>query len=218
MDNLSKKKEKIGIIYPKIKGGFRMATKGYKTNPFRDAITHTIRGVSTVYSSPSKNDNFAMISKETGKQLRDVTFGKRITVDKTKFLKLYAGGVKMFLNLSPAGIKVFMLIYDDLVSNNNYQADNVLLNYDMLSNEIQSQISRSTFYNGIANLKKANFLAPTLQASRYWINTDYVFRGNRLTLINQYILEEKEKYTKENKKILNSTEANIDIKNNALKQ
>ena len=23
----------------------------------------------------------------------------------------------------------------------------------------------------------------------YWINIDYVFKGNRLTLINQYILE-----------------------------
>ncbi len=70
-----------------------------------------------------------MISRITGEYYGDIAFGKRINVDKTEFLKLYANGVKMFLGLSSAGIKVFMLIYDILMNKSNYQTDSVELLY-----------------------------------------------------------------------------------------
>lgn len=159
----------------------------YKSNPFRDVIVHTVTGVKTIYGSPKDNNAFAMVSRETGEDFGDVAFGKKIKVDKTDFLKLYANGVKMFLDLKPAGIKVFMLVYDYLLE--NWQSDSVVLIYDLLSDEVKKDISQATFFRGIKDLINAEFLAPAWQAGTYWINTDYVFRGNRLTLVNQYILE-----------------------------
>ena len=41
-------------------------------------------------------------------------------------------------------------------------------------------------------LKDVNFLAPTLQEGKFWINADYVFRGDRLTLVNEYIIADNE--------------------------
>lgn len=162
----------------------------YRSNPFRDVVVHTVTGVRTIYGSPKTDSNaFAMVSRETGEDFGDIAFGKQIKVDKTDFLKLYANGVKMFLDLKPAGIKVFMLVYDYLLSKAGWQTDSVVLIYDMLDDEVQKDISQATFYRGIKDLINANFLAPSLQAGTYWINTDYVFRGDRLTLVNQYILE-----------------------------
>ena len=177
----------------------------HKRNPFRhEVVAHTVRGTRAIYASPSKENNFAMISRETGECFGNIAFGKRVTVDKTNFLKFYAAGIKMFLDLKNPGIKVFMLIYDLLLENKNYQTDKIELLYELLDPKIQEQISRTTFYRGIKELIAANFLAPSFIDGVYWFNCDYVFRGDRLTLVNEYIsqdyldsIEKKEQKKKE---------------------
>lgn len=167
----------------------------HRKNPFiKDAVIHTVKGISTIYGSPSENvkDAFAMVNRQDGEDFGDISFGKRIIVDKTSFLKFYANGVKMFLGLKTPGIKVFMLIYDILLQDENYQAEYVDLMYEALTDEQKEDVKKSTFYRGINELKKANFLAEAIIRGRYWINIDYVFRGKRLTLVNQYILDGKE--------------------------
>lgn len=171
----------------------------FAKNPFKQSvIVNTIRGTRAIYASPTKENNFAMISRITGEYYGDIAFGKRINVDKTEFLKLYANGVKMFLGLSPAGIKVFMLIYDILMNKSNYQTDSVELLYSLLEDHQKQGLGRTTFFKGIKELKKVGFLASSLLEGKYWINPDYVFKGDRLTLVNQYVMqpvldEEKEK-------------------------
>lgn len=165
----------------------------YAKNPFRaNVIKHTVSGTRMIYSSPTENDTFAAVSRNTGEDLGNLAFGKRVKTDKTQFMKLYADGVKMFLGLKNPGIKVFMLIYDILMSNDNYQADTVDLVYNMLEDDIRDKIGKTTFYKGIKELKDVNFLAPTLQEGKFWINADYVFRGDRLTLVNEYIIADNE--------------------------
>ena len=58
--------------------------------------------------------------------------------------------------------------------------------------DIRDKIGKTTFYKGIKELKDVNFLAPTLQEGKFWINADYVFRGDRLTLVNEYIIADNE--------------------------
>ena len=178
-----------------MKQGVNMARKNkderHKRNPFRhDVIAHTIKGTRAIYASPTRENNFAMISRETGEYFGNIAFGKRITVDKTNFLKFYADGVKMFLGLKNPGVKVFMFIYDLLMENKNFQTDKIELIYELLSGEAQQQISRSTFYRGIRELIRANFLAPSYIDGLYWLNCDYVFRGDRLTLVNEYVSQD----------------------------
>lgn len=168
-------------------------TDKYSKNPFKkDVISQTIKGTRAIYASPTQENTFAMVNRNTGEDNGDITFGKRITVDKTHFLKLYADGAKMFLGLKSAGVKVFMLIFDMLMTDENYQADSIILNYELLSSDVKEKISRATFYNGIKNLKQANFLASSTATNLYWINANYVFRGDRLTLVNQYVLDDRD--------------------------
>ena len=63
----------------------------------------------------------------------------------------------------------------------------------MLDKNTQKKISKTTFYRGIQELKASNFLAPAITKGVYWINANYVFRGDRLTLVNQYILDDGNK-------------------------
>jgi len=164
----------------------------FAQNPFRsEVIKSTITGTRAIYASPSEENTFAMVSRATGEDFGDIAFGKRIKVDKTHFLKVYANGIKMFLNLKPPGIKVFMLIFDKLMQDENYQADNVDLVYNMLDDVVKNEVGRTTFFKGIKELRDAHFLAPSMQDGKYWINCDYVFRGNRLTLVNEYILQDE---------------------------
>lgn len=164
----------------------------YDRNPFRSAvITHTVQGQRMIYASPDgSGERFAAVDITTGEDIGGLQFGRRIKVDKTQFLKLYADGVRMFLGLGKPGIRVFMIIYQLLLDNKNYQADRIDLTYAMLPPEVQETISQGTLSRGLKQLRDANFLAPAQRDGVYWINTDYVFRGDRLTLVNQYILND----------------------------
>lgn len=177
----------------------------FKVNPFKNEVIKESKfGTRMLYASPGNTDTFALVDKTTGEE-DTLNFGKRVKVDKTQFLRLYAAGIKMFLDISSAGCKVFMLIYDELMRNQNWGADSVDLVYYLLEDEVQAKISRTTFLRGIRELVKANFLAPSYQPGKFWINASYVFRGNRITLVQQYILDEnakplppKEKQKKQN--------------------
>ena len=162
----------------------------YRENPFkRDVVRELQSGVRTVYASPTQSGTFAAVSRETGEDFGDISFGRKVQVEKNQFLRLYADGVKMFLGISSAGVKVFMLIFDNLLDNENWQTDMIDLAYPLLTDEQKENLSEGTFFRGIRELIKAKFLAPAMLRGRYWINANYVFRGNRLTLVNQYILD-----------------------------
>lgn len=67
----------------------------------------------------------------------------------------------------------------------------IILNYDMLSEDEQKLLSRSTFERGISELIKANFIAETYVATYYFINPSYIFNGNRIAIVKEYILKRK---------------------------
>ena len=174
------------------------ASEKYAKNPFaQQAIIHTVTGTRMIYSNPTgDSDRFAAVNKNTGENAGDLQFGRRVKVDKTHFLKFYAEGVQMFLGLKSPGIKVFMVIYQLLLDDPNYQQDKIDLTYSLLPKDVQDSISRTTYTRGVKELRNVNFLAPTMHDGVYWINIDYVFKGDRLTLVNQYILDGATKLTR----------------------
>ena len=89
-----------------------------------------------------------------------------------------------------------MVIYQLLLDDPNYQQDKIDLTYSLLPKDVQDSISRTTYTRGVKELRNVNFLAPTMHDGVYWINIDYVFKGDRLTLVNQYILDGATKLTR----------------------
>lgn len=167
----------------------RKNTVKYVKNPFmQSALAHTVQGNRVI---TGKEDNTRMIvNRDTGEVEGITGFYQRITVDRTSFLKVYAQGIRALLGLKPAGMKVFIIVYDEMLDDRNYQKDQIVLNYEMLEDDIKESMSKATFFRGISQLIEGNILAESPIRGMYWINVDYIYRGNRLALCKEYVMEE----------------------------
>jgi hypothetical protein len=158
----------------------------YKENPFiAKTSTNTKIGQKRI-STNKTGDKLMIMSQETGEIIAPAGFHHIVEVDKTEFVKLFKNGVKAFKNLSPAGYKVFSVLYDNL--QDGIGKDEIdLLFIDI--NQDTDPMSSATFYRGLNELIEGEFLASTLRTGRYFINPDFVFNGNRLAFIKEFRLK-----------------------------
>lgn len=175
----------------------RRNTKKYKENPWLKATAlQTVTGT-RIITAKGGNNSKLIISPET-QEIEGITgFYTKAEVDKTHFLKLYANGIRALAGLSIAGMKVFMLIYDKVTSDEGYNRDTIILNYEMLEDEEKKMLGLRTFQRGITDLIKHEFLAETMVAGAYFINPTYIYNGNRLALVQEYICPDKSKSKRE---------------------
>lgn len=168
----------------------------YAENPF---IKHTAE-TSATRTKPvfMAKDDGIIISPITG-ELKGTTgiFTKEV-VEKNQFIKLYAEGVAAILSLKAPGKKVFTLIYSQMIEAKNIGKTEIVLNYKALSETEPDtlkamKLGRTTFDRGIKECLSAKILAQTLTPFIYFINPAFMFNGNRLAIIKQYVLKEKEK-------------------------
>ena len=164
----------------------------YKENPFiKDVVEHTQTG----YKKIASKDNSALVvmNKETGELQGAAGIWYKEEVERNQFVKLYADGVSAILGLKSPGKKVFRLVFNQLYGIDGKDKTEIVLNYDMLSEDEQKLLSRRTFERGITELIKADFIAETYLATYYFINPNYIFNGNRMAVVKEYILKEPPK-------------------------
>lgn len=163
----------------------------YIKNPWLEkAAMQTILGTRVITAKGDK-DRKLIISESTGEIQGLTGFYTRIKTDKTHFLKLYADGLRALTGLSTAGMKVFILLYNVITDDKGYGKDMVMLNYDMLSEEQRQQFSLRTFQRGISDLIEHEFIAETMQSGVYFVNPTFIFNGDRLALVKEFVLEDK---------------------------
>lgn len=170
--------------------------KRYRTNPWlAKTAMQTIVGNRIITAKGDENKKF-IVSPETGEIEGYSGFYTRQIVDKTHFLKLYLDGIKALTGLSNAGMKVFILVYNKVTGNEGFNKDIIMLNYEMLSDDEKEKFSLRTFQRGITDLIEHEFLAETMQSGVYFINPTYIYNGNRLAIVNEYILQSQSKRIK----------------------
>lgn len=111
-------------------------------------------------------------------------------VDTTKFVKLYINGVRAFRDLSSAGAKVFELLYMEVQK--NIGKDVIWLNFNEVDQSI-TPMGKSTFMRGMRELIEKGFLAESCVPSKYFINPDYLWNGDRLAFVREYRLASNQK-------------------------
>ena len=167
----------------------RRDTKKYRENPWLEkAAIQTVVG-NRIITAKGDSDKKFIIAPDTGEIEGFTGFYTKQEVDKTHFLKLYADGIRALTGLSTAGMKVFMLVYDKVTSNDGFNKDTIMLNYEMLSDDEKAEFGLRTFQRGITDLINHEFLAETLQIGVYFINPTYIYNGNRLAIVNEYIMK-----------------------------
>ncbi|MEY0164797.1 replication protein [Providencia rettgeri] len=176
-------------------GKSRRGLQKYKENPFIMAASVNTKGGTRKIIG--KNDKLMVVSEETGERIGGAGFFQYYEVDQTQFLKLYVNGVKALTELTSAGTKVFEVLYRAVQENKDN--DKIFLAFDLIDQNI-IKISESTFYRGMKELIKKDFIAETTIQNCYFLNPDYIFNGDRLSFVKSFILKKSEPEKIENKK------------------
>ena len=168
----------------------RKDTPKYRENPFlKDVAEHTQTG----YKKIASKDNSALVvmNKETGELQGAAGIWHKEEIERNQFVKLYSDGVAAILGLKSPGKKVFRLVYNQLYGKEGKNKTEIILNYDMLSDDEQKLLSRRTFVSGVSELIKTKFIAESYVPTYYFINPSYIFNGNRMAIVKEYILKKE---------------------------
>lgn len=148
----------------------------------------------------NKRGDMMLLSNE-GEVVSNVAgFWTTEEVDNTKFLKLFVNGVRALAELSNPGTRVFELLYVEM--QNNVGKDQVYLSFTAIDQT--STMSRATFKRGMAELIDKKFIAAMPAVGWYWVNPDYMWNGDRLAFVKEYINKQST-----SKKELDQIEMNI---------
>ncbi len=120
-------------------------------------------------------------------------FLDRIEVDTETFIKFYASGLNALLDLTPQGLKVFKLIYKQVLD--KHDADIIILFFEDLVNKKLWDFSRSVFNNGLNNLLNKKIIFKSIIPFQYFINVQYFFNGNRIIQAREIILKQPDLLT-----------------------
>jgi hypothetical protein len=174
---LNKKNSKVRAA--KAPKGRRGLTK-YKENPF---VSPGLVGVKTKKITNSKG-GMMVVHSETLQIVTPVAgFWQAQEVDSTKFVKLYVNGVKAFKELTGAGTKVFELLY--LEVQKNVGKDIVWLSFSDID-QSATIMGKTTFMRGMRELLEKGFIAESSAQSKYFVNPDYMWNGDRLAFVKSY--------------------------------
>ena len=162
----------------------------YRANPF---LEHTAeisnRGYKRIFG---KDDNNKYLVVNPDGEARPAGFYFKREVEKNEFVKLFAEGVGALMGLNNAGKKVFQILYGQIVGEKGKDKTEIILNYELLTDEEREFISKRTFYNGINDLIRTGFIAESYVASYYFINPAYIFNGDRLAVVNEYVMKQND--------------------------
>jgi len=170
------------LVYPK--GGGTMKT-GNKSMP--------IGGNAASWVSKK----MGLVDKDSGEVIDDQVVMRTVkTVDKEHFVKVFEAGLGAIFNLSKRAQEVlhFMLKV--------YNAQALGGEQDQLSFSFEeAQLAgysrkRQTWRSGMNELMYQEFMVPARRGNDwYWINPTLFYRGDRVTIVNQFV-KKKESQTK----------------------
>ncbi len=114
-----------------------------------------------------------------------LVLGDQKKVDKQQFIKIFVNAISGFFDLSKGSSRLLEYIMDSIT----YNHDRICL----LPSDVKEKIgmSRSACYRAILELLQATIIAKAQREGCYFINPTMIFKGDRITLVNQYLLEKK---------------------------
>lgn len=136
----------------------------------------------------ANGNRMMIVGRDTGEILGEghAAFFEMKEVDETQFVKLYLDGIKQTTKLTAAGLKVFELVYHQMRA--NPQTDKIELNIYYVK-KYGIKINERTYQRGIKELLEHSFVFRSPAADVYFVNINFLFNGNRITLAKSYYLK-----------------------------
>lgn len=114
----------------------------------------------------------------------ELILGREYVVDKQKFIKVYVESLMLFSDLSKRAIMLFAALLQRL------EKDKTVV-YLVPQEVVRDMgISEPTYYRALSELLNAKVLARHSASSViYFINPALMFNGDRMTLVNRYVMD-----------------------------
>lgn len=134
------------------------------------------------------------MNTETG-ETTEARISQVIHVDKEKFIKLFTDQLKKFFDLKPSTQKLLQVLLFNLSKKVN--KDLVYLDFhvaeEYFSENADTKImSKATYYRALEELIEKEFIAESNYKYQYYINPKLFFSGDRMKLIQEYRVVEKD--------------------------
>ena len=135
----------------------------------------------------SKLSSAYMVTPETGEIVGRGSFGfiEEKEVDNETFVKVYLDGIKRFGQLSKSGATLFEYIYRQISGMAGKDKDTVMISF-YLAQKWQTNLTKPTYYRGVAELLEKEFVYRSGAADVYFVNVRLMFNGDRLVLAQAY--------------------------------
>lgn len=173
-----------------------------KENPFaKQTIVQMGNYLATRQVAGKNDDERAVLQaydENTGEMLGQTVFMRTKMVDTETFAKVYQAGFSAFADLKPSVMKVFQYIVSQLKPDNDRF---FLFVEDIIE---ATGYSKMTVYRALGHLCSREIIARGRGETDYFINPMYVFNGNRVTFITNWINTNVPDY-KTNQKTLKGT-------------
>lgn len=157
-------------------------------NPFLCNIIEDIKPVFVRYSKSDEIiqavgvDNQEMITLKQEK-----VFKRSHYVDRAKYTKVYTRYLSDMFSLSSTGLKLFGYFISEMEFNDD--SDMVYMNVED-GMKFCGYSSKAMIYRGLFELILKGFICKTNKLFMFYVNPKYAFKGDRCTVIDEYILKD----------------------------
>ncbi len=155
-----------------------------KVNPFLDAAVHHIQIGEKRVIMTTKNPD--LIVDTDGNVKGHAVLMRKTKVDKAQFTKIFIGGISSFYDLSKSAIKMFGYITTVIKPN----ADSFFFDLDECK-AFTGYNAKNTIFNALAELTGNEIIARGKNPYHYYINPTIFFNGDRLTLLDDFEVDNK---------------------------
>lgn len=161
------------------------ASDEFRTNPWIQDLSMTIvKGNQITAMGKSKR----VIDATTGEVLdTEIAMVSKKVVDKEEFVKLFEGGISNIFELSKTAQDMFRAVLS-IYLDSKMLADRVYVS-EMTLKDVGYERSKATRTNALNQLLNKGFIARVKgELNWYWVNPNMFYKGNRITLVEQYAI------------------------------
>ena len=136
----------------------------------------------------------------------ELILGREHIVDKQRFIKVYVESLMLFSDLSKRAIMLFAVLLQRL------EKDKAVVY--LVPQEIvrDMEISEPTYYRALSELLSAKVIARHSASSViYFINPALMFNGDRMTLVNRYVMDQGLEESRDDSELKSLQKKNDDI-------
>lgn len=123
-----------------------------------------------------------LVDADTGEIHAVNAIYQRKLVDQERFAKIYLDGLAKTFGLTKTAQRVFQSIL--MICEKD--TDSIWLNF-MVMNKTDPTLPESTFYRGLKELLRHEFIAYSDIPNKFWINPHLFFNGDRVRFITEYV-------------------------------